>query len=198
MATKGNAKAGAGAGAAGAGASAQELTELANGLDTLSQRLKNALSAANIEWPEDSQEGNSDRKFHRHASEQAAITNAVWENVNRVNAKILDVIEVTKQQSNANKDRFLDSLELYDAVKMRSDENFNMTLKHLATVHKEVVASGNDVASQVATGNQVASTREVAQDSSLNDLIKSSNDAVNSLLAKVESLERAQNNSNKA
>jgi len=189
MAEKSKAKAG------GAGSEAQAMTALANEFDTFSQRVKNLLSAANIEWPEDSQEGNTDRKHSRAASEQQMTTNHVWENVNRVDAKMLNVIETTKQQSDANKSRYLDSLEIFDAVKLRANSNFDDTIKHLAQIHGEVVKSGNDINSQVVSGNQVASTREVAQDSSMNDLLKASNDALNILLAKVESLERAQNNS---
>ena len=39
-------------------------------MNTLQQQLANQLGANNIEWPEDSQEGNSDRKVYRALSER--------------------------------------------------------------------------------------------------------------------------------
>ena len=171
------------------------LQELVNGLDTLSQRVKNAITAANIEWPEDSQEGNSDRKFTRNMTEGKAGVQAVWDGVEKVNAKFLPAaLEVSKKISKDGLEHFQETSNL--GKKIITDH-----LEAIAAINKSIVDHPSNGMMPVIVGNQIASTREVAQDSNLTlpmyDAIKTLGNSLEVVMARIEALERGQNDANK-
>ncbi len=160
------------------------LQALANELDTVSQRLKNTLAAQNIEWPEDSQEGNTDRKYFRSLSEGKAGVDSVWDNVAKVDAKMLAVIETVKRIDK-------DALNSYDELNMRKKAVITDHVEQMAALHTGLIRNTAASMQPVISGNQIASTREVAQDANMNDMLKFLGNAVELLVARVDGLETA-------